>query len=312
MTTVLVATAEGVHRVTVARDGCVTESTLAGDVRCLAVDPRDRWQVWAGTQGDGVWRTHDGGRAWRPSGPAGAIVKSIAVDPTAGAVYAGTKPPRVLRSGDGGLTWTALAAFPRRRSWFWRQPAERPSTPYVQSLAVCPADPRLIVAGIEAGAVVRTADGGTTWSGHLPGAGRDCHVLAFAGPDTIVEASGTGACRVSDDRGGTWHTLRTGIDGGYGWRLALGDTGTPRFLIAARTRTAHRSDAGAGVYRAAPDGSWRRVLGPLTRLPQITIDPAGGVWLAAAGELHHSTDNGDTWARHEAPIGWPRAIVAVG
>src|SRR5215831_11143544 len=128
------------------------------DVPCLAADPHSRDVLYAGSHGNGVLRSADSGQTWQPAGLAGHVVKSIAVSRgEPGAVYAGTKPALVFVSRDGGGQWEELSAFRRifsRRFWF--SPAEKPFTAYVQGIALSPTDPNVIVAGIEAGAVVRS------------------------------------------------------------------------------------------------------------------------------------------------------------
>ncbi len=63
------------------------------DVRCLAADLLNRDIIYAGTQGNGVLRSDDGGKTWRSVGLAGQIVKALAISRTQpGTVYAGTKP----------------------------------------------------------------------------------------------------------------------------------------------------------------------------------------------------------------------------
>src|SRR3712207_4396956 len=59
----------------------------------------------------------------------------------------------------------------------WLSPAEKPYTAYVQAIALSPTDPNIINVGIEAGATVRSADGGISWTGHLKGSLRGCHTL---------------------------------------------------------------------------------------------------------------------------------------
>ena len=54
-----------------------------------------------------------------------------------------------------------------------------PITPFVQAIALSPTDLRIIVVGMEGNAVVRTEDGGQTWTRHLPAAVRDCHSMTF-------------------------------------------------------------------------------------------------------------------------------------
>src|SRR5262245_57643712 len=63
------------------------------DVRCLAADPLHPSVVYAGTQGQGVFRSDDRGATWRPAGLGGRIIKALAVSRTQpGVVYAGNKP----------------------------------------------------------------------------------------------------------------------------------------------------------------------------------------------------------------------------
>ena len=103
------------------------ETTLGGeDVRSLVVaSPACR--LYAGTQGNGVFRSEDTGATWSRAGLAGEIVKALAVGPD-GAVYAGTKPPALFVSRDAGESWLELEGFRAMRRWYWRQPAERPHT----------------------------------------------------------------------------------------------------------------------------------------------------------------------------------------
>ena len=214
--------------------GADVERVAAGfDVRCVSADPRAEHNVYAGTQGGGVLRSDDGGRTWRPSGLDGWVVKSLAISAAApGRVYAGTKPACLFVSEDRGETWRELTGFRRifsRRFWF--SPAERPFKAYVQGIALSPKDPDLIVAGIEAGAVVRSADAGRSWQDHRRGAMRDPAL-----PDLAWEklSSPGGAChrRRSSIRGwtrrrGLLHGRRGDMEaaGGPGQEIRMGGGG---------------------------------------------------------------------------------------
>jgi len=141
----------------------------------------------------------------------GHIVKSVAVSRLdSNRVYAGTKPAYLFRSDDGGRTWHDLSGFrkiPNR--WWWFSPAEPPDfRPYVMSIAPSPTEHDVVLAGIELGAVVRSTDGGETWSRHRTGALRDCHSLKFHATDgtRLYQAGGTGAgAAFSLDGGLTFH-----------------------------------------------------------------------------------------------------------
>jgi hypothetical protein len=192
-------------------------------IQCLTADPLKPGVIYAGTRGSGVLRSDDCGLNWHSAGLDGQVVKSLAVSPlNSGVIYAGTKPPMIFVSRDGGGSWTELDAFRSMRRWYWFTPAE-PGAAYVQAIALSPIDPDVLVAGIEFGAVLRSADGGRTWQGHLKGAIRDCHTLAFHASDGnwVYEAGGSGAgVAVSRDAGVTWTQPKTGLDRHYGWTCA--------------------------------------------------------------------------------------------
>jgi hypothetical protein len=290
------------------------EMTLADqDVRCLAVHPGHPQTVYAGTQGSGVLRSDDGGQTWRPSGLAGHVVKSLTVSrAVSDTLYAGTKPALVYVSYDGGTTWRELAGFRRIRSRrLWFSPAEPPFTAYVQALALSPSDPGVIIAGIEFGAVVRSADGGMTWSGHRRGALRDCHSLASHPVHNgwMYEAGGTGAgVSVSRDAGATWTQPGTGLDRHYGWAVAA-DCDHPEVWYASLSPAAMKAhspgNAQAAIFRAAGGAAWQKLSGglpqPLTAMPYaLRADPvkSGRVYAGLGnGDIWHSADYGDTWRR---------------
>lgn len=202
------------------------------EVTCLAADPHHPGTILAGTRQNGLIRSEDSGCSWQPAGLAGTKVRSVAFSPsTAGLVIVGTKPPMLFKSQDGGATWTELPAFRQRRQFWWFSPAEIPEwTPYVQAVAISPTDPNLMLAGIELGAVLRSLDGGETWSAHRRGALRDCHSLCFHATDGryAYEGGGSGAgASMSRDGGDTWTQRRAGLDRHYGW-AAAGDPATPK------------------------------------------------------------------------------------
>ena len=188
------------------------------DVRCIAVHPDDPTHWVLGTQGNGVFKTADSGASWVSAGLEEMIIKSVGI--STNAIYAGTKPAGVFASSDGGGTWTESESFnriPGRRLWW--SPAESPGTAYVQSLAISPTDPSVLMAGIEFGAVVRSTDAGETWSRHIKGSLRDCHTLKFHSSDGswAYEAGGTGGgASVSNDGGTTWSKVKEGLDRHYG------------------------------------------------------------------------------------------------
>ncbi len=172
-----------------------------------------------------------------------------------------------------------------------------------------PTDPAVVLAGIEAGAVVRSVDGGRTWTGHRRGALRDCHSLTFHATDGNWVYEGGAwlmarAAAVSRDAGASWRRPTDGIDRGYGWAVAA-DPGDPTvWYVSASTgaRAAHgTSDAKAMVFRKEGDAPWRAIEGlaqPLASMPYALVtDPAAPDHLyvgLADGTVWHSADRGRT------------------
>src|SRR5260221_8131724 len=142
---------------------------------CVAVDTRDATRVYCGTAGAGLFRSRDSGRNWEPVGPGidHPKVTAVAVGNAEqadgfGIVYAGTEPSAVFRSDTGGSSWADLAslrALPSADTWSF------PPLPHTHHVRWVEADvsvaDRVFVA-IEAGALVRTFDGGRSWRGRVP------------------------------------------------------------------------------------------------------------------------------------------------
>lgn len=330
--TVLLATAgDGLARAErSASDGWSLTFPLAGQrVRSLAAAPQAVGPLFAGTD-QGVLRSDDRGQTWRPAGLADQIVTALAVSPREpDTVYAGVKPAGVYVSRNSGRSWTFLEGFQRIRGrrW-WRSPAEPPDwRAYVQAISVSPTDPNVMVAGVEFGAVVRSDDGGRTWSNHRKGAIRDCHGLTFHASDGnwVYQggASLVGAA-VSRDGGLTWQQPKEGLHHRYGWTCAA-DPGRPEvwYLSAGPmgwrgTPQAHRDgEANAAIYRKSGGAAWQQLGGGL---PQpldfmayaLVTDPAAPGHLYAGladGDVWHTADYGDTWTKLALNMGRIRRMI---
>jgi hypothetical protein len=315
----LSTTGKGLSRASIGEDGeWLVASALEGqDVRCLASDPADPRVIFAGTQGNGVFRSDDAGLSWRPCGMAGQFVKSLAISPSEpGTLYAGTMPAYLSVSRDGGDSWSEIESFRRvrgRRLWF--SPAESPWKAYVQAIALSPTDPEVIVAGIEFGAVVRSEDGGQTWSSHKKGSLRDCHNMTFhaTNGDWVYEAGGSGGgVAVSRDGGLTWRQTNEGLDRNYGW-ACVADPGRPEVWYTSLSSMASfpklipaahiDGEANAHIFRSSGGAPWEKLGGglpePLDYMAYslLTIPGHPGQIYAglANGDVWHSTDYGDNW-----------------
>lgn len=313
MKTFLATTGSGISRATCIPGGAwQVEQVFKDDrVTCLASDPHNPGWVFAGTRTSGVLFSADHGQSWQPRGLAGQVITAIAVDPLiAGRIVAGTKPSRIFLSFDYGVHWEELPSFRSifsRR--FWLSPAEKPFTAYVQGIALSPTDKNVIVVGIEAGAVVRSLDGGNTWEDHKQGALRDCHSITFhaSNGDWVYEAGGTGAgTAISRDGGKTWMQNRVGLDRHYGWACAADPIHPEISYLSASPSPfkAHsENNAQAYIFRSNVEGVWEKLSGglpqPLDHMPYALLTnpgmPGNVVAGLSNGDVWYSKDYGDSW-----------------
>jgi photosystem II stability/assembly factor-like uncharacterized protein len=324
----LATTDRSLVRAARSEDGTWTvEPSLEGqDLTCLAADPLDPRVFYAGTRANGVLRSDDEGASWAPAGLEGQLVRSLAPSPhEPGLVYAGMKPAGIFVTRDGGQNWTELESFQRIRGrWWWRSPAEPPDwRAYVMSISISPNDPNLIVAGIEFGAMIRSLDGGKTWSNHLKGALRDCHKMTFhASNGAWVYEAGGGGAAVSNNCGAIWRQPKSGLDRKYGWACAadperpevwyLAASGMPNPLKGQFEPPAHvYGKSNAAIYRSSGGAAWEKLSGglpePLDYMASALVtDPQapGHIYAGLAnGDVWHSADYGDSWARLPLNLG---------
>ena len=289
--------------------------------RCLATDPARPQRVWCGTDA-GVWCSDDGGASWRQAGEAlsGSMVSAIAVAPDERAVYAGTDPSAMWRSENAGAAWERLRTFdelPSAPTWSF---PPRPETSHVRWIALDPRASERLYVCVEAGALVRSIDGGDTWTDRVPDGPFDTHTLALhpAAPDRLYSAAGDGLMNPgrgyneSTDGGDTWHHPDEGIQRHYLYGLAV-DAGDPDTVVVSAVESpahAHNPQmADSTVYRRARSGPWQEVRDGLPE-PQGTLrmlfaaDPAqpGCFYAASNRGVFRSLDGGGTWEPLVAPL----------
>jgi photosystem II stability/assembly factor-like uncharacterized protein len=306
---------------------------LTGRVlQCLASDPHQASRIYCGTFGDGLWASDDGGASWRPLRALTARqVTAVAVSATErhngfGVVYVGTEPSAVFWSGDGGSTWhecPALTTLPSSATWSF---PPRPQTHHVRWIGLDARLPGRLFVAIEAGALVRSVDGGRTWLDRAPNGPYDTHTLVThtLAPGHLYSAAGDGYFE-SDDAGANWRQPQRGLEHRYLWSLAV-DPHDPGVVIASAARSPHAAHdpraADSAIYRRANGGEWEILRDGLPAAKGTTV----GVITASAAEsgvfylvnnrgVYRSNDSGVSW--HALAIPWPprfhlqRAVAVV-
>jgi hypothetical protein len=335
--TFLAPTGRGLARAELNGEGWLVDEPLNDvQVNCLAVDPFVSGRIYAGTQENGVQVSEDQGRTWQPLASLGVPVKSLAVSPhTPGLIYAGGKPVSLYVSRDSGETWAELPALRQARRWWWFSPAEPPDwNPYVMALTLSPTDPKVLMAGIELGGVLRSEDGGLTWSKHRRGAGLDCHSLTFHHTDGnwVYEGSGSGAgSAYSQDGGLTWQKPnKSRMWEKYGFMVAadpgrpevwyLSASPMPNLLRGEFIPPAHQDgQARAAIYRSVGGAPLEKLSGglpePMDYLAYslVTVPEEPGHLYAGLsnGEVWHTADYGDNWVCLPIDMGSVRGKMVV-
>jgi photosystem II stability/assembly factor-like uncharacterized protein len=279
--------------------------------QCLALAGET---VYIGCRGGGVKRSVDGGDTFEDLPLPEQDVFSVAVSAADGAVYAGTEPSRLFRSRDGGESWEDLAALqdiPSRPDWSF---PPRPWTSHVRWIAPSPHDADLVLVGIELGGLMRTEDGGASFSDHRPEAARDVHCVAWhpSAAGRAYEAGGDGAAW-SRDAGRSWERADAGRGRGYAWALAVDPADPDRWFVSAAPGPfqAHgRGPSDSAIYRWDGAGPWRTVKAPLDSHVYALAMRDGLLFAGLAdGTLLASDDGGETWSELGERIGGITALA---
>ena len=184
----------------------------APHVFAILADPGRPGRITIGTD-NGIWRSDDAGDSWRRlSAPKPELgVWSLARHPRdPDTIFAGYEPCAIYRSTDDGSTWHKLpvdVVFPAV--------SDHPDIPKrIISIAIDPANPDEMYASLEVGGLLRSFDGGQTWTNVIDGlyldeGSVDIHsvVVNPKQPGQLTVATRFGTFR-SADRGLHWRDLK--------------------------------------------------------------------------------------------------------
>jgi photosystem II stability/assembly factor-like uncharacterized protein len=231
-----------------------------------------------------------------------------------GIVYAGTEPSAVFRSDTGGDSWVNLAglrALPSADTWSF------PPRPHTHHVRWIEADARVadrVFVAIEAGAFVRTFDGGRTWRDRVRGGPYDTHtaVTHTLAPGRIYSAAGDGYFE-STDAGDSWRSPEDGLKHLYLVGVAV-DPADPDTVIVSATDGPGSAysprRAEAYVYRKAGLERWELAMSGLPEAKGTTAarfathaGEPGVIYAANNHGLFRSDDAGRSWKALDIP--WP-------
>lgn len=229
----------------------------------LAFDPENRGHVYCSTNGDGLFKSEDGGENWKRIGEddiQSDRVTAVAVDEN-GFVYVGTEPSHLYYSEDKGVTWkefSGIQTLPSKVNWSF---PPRPETHFVRWITPSISNPKNIGVSIEAGAFIRTEDGGFSWIDRPENGPQDTHTLLAHpdAPDRLYSASGDRAYAESMDNGRTWTYMNDGLGNlKYLYHMVINPNDpNDRFVSASESARHAHGAIYSSVFRKVGDEAWQ-------------------------------------------------------
>ncbi len=235
------------------------------------VDSKHGWILASTAGGTRILATGDGGGTWRVQYPAGAFAPARAVAMVTETTGFGLGAPgfegAVLVTHDGGRSWNQVGVVP------WSTD-RLPPPMYAQAVSFV--DERQGWAVTPDGQLMRTADGGVTWTaGSLPPNVRAVSGVAFATP--------TAGCVITPPADDGPHLFGS-TDGGASWQPADGVGG----VVACAGRLA--GEAWRGTAPPGVTGGWT----------VLDARSNGNAWVKQdSGEVWATRDKGKTWQQYD-------------
>jgi GH35 family endo-1,4-beta-xylanase len=233
-------------------------------VLSLAISPHNGRVLYAATEGDGIYRSQDGGSTWSQYAWPGYIIADVLPDPDLPQrVYARVAYERIYVSDDDGATWTAR----------WDS---MPPTTEIMSLAVSPHDGDMLYAGA-ATELYRSRNRAVDWQrigGELAGQSVFLVSMDVESPE-IVYAGATKGIYRSKDAGATWQPWGTGLEDITVTALAMDPLNPGVAYVGTKHRGIYASYTGGQTWHPASTEEKDHTVHAL----QVSSD---GHWLYAA------------------------------
>ncbi|HKW77265.1 MAG TPA: hypothetical protein VJN64_17160 [Terriglobales bacterium] len=273
---------------------------------------------------------------WRPAGPEGGSVRSLAYDPSnPDRIFLGTSSGRLYLSTNGGATWSRSAHLGSGSELVLDHVLIDPvdsrniyvagwnaQSPYsdgdlfrsndggktwdllpgmhgksIRALALAPSDHKLLVAGALDG-IFRSRDGGDTWERISP---------AHHAEIRQIESVAIDPADSNIIYAGTWHLPWKTNDGGKTWhnikKGVIDDSDVFSIVIDQKTPANIYISACSGIYKSESSGElFRKIQGipySARRTRMLKVDPADHnvIYAGTTEGLWKSTDAGATWKR---------------
>jgi photosystem II stability/assembly factor-like uncharacterized protein len=185
-----------------------------------------------------------------------------------------------------------LADTPPPSTWAALKPLPRQGRSAILALAVDPANNKVLIAGNSVGMLLRSVDGGATWTSVYSGKAVSTTIVFSPSQPGFVLAGTRGAGAIlSRDGGGTW-TAVTGLDGrvvrAFGFALTLIAAGTDKGVFVSQ-------DGGSWSPSGLADRSIDAVALLAVHAPARIVVGSDGPLSGGNRPMFQSADSGATW-----------------
>jgi len=254
-----------------------------GKVSAAVVSPAAPDRVWAALDEGGVWASDDGGHVWQRSeiGIGASWVGSLALDRT-------------------GILWAATSHGVRRLDRATGHWEARGADLSLSAIVAAPGDAAVLYAGGSDAGILRSLDGGISWSSVAPlgfGAeildlGVDPHHSEILWVAARTLADGADRVMVTRDGGETWETSVEGA----GRFVALDPYDSGHLLVGGQTLLETRDDGETWTARNRPSSA---------PADAVAFDRSrlGGYYVAGGGRLLLTRNEGQTWKDASGGLG---------
>ncbi|MBM4296950.1 MAG: glycosyl hydrolase [Deltaproteobacteria bacterium] len=314
---VVVGTAQGVVTINRGTSGLWTVGANALQechISSLMIEPLSGL-MFAGVHGGALYASDDHGRTWvlKNKGIAHDHVYCLSYvhDNGLTKLYAGTEPAHLYVSHNLGESWeelTGILSVPSVPKWTFPAP---PHIGHVKNITFDPGHAKTIYVGIEQGGLLKSTDGGSSWS-ELHGFHDDVHrlVIKRSDPSSLYMANGDGLFH-SSDSGVTWEqwtnrSMRIGYPDGllmHPHREELmfmsGGVNAPSQWRASRTADARiaRSRDGGRSWEMLHQGLPEHLRANTEALMMEAWKESFALFVGTTdGDIFYSDDEGEHWS----------------
>jgi photosystem II stability/assembly factor-like uncharacterized protein len=263
-----------------------------GNVRSLAIDPKNPDRIFLGTSAGNLYLSTDRGASWsrfaRPGNSAEMVLDHIVIDPADSrnifaAAWNAQLPNSdgdLFRSHDAGKTWEIVADLHGKS---------------LRALSIAASNPKILVAGALDG-IYRSLDGGHDFErisppNHAEIKNVESIAIDPVNPDVIYAGTWHLPWK-TEDGGKTWHSIKKGvIDDSDVFSIVI-DSSQPANLFISACSGIYRSDSAGELFRKIQGIPYSA-----RRTRMLRMDPVdhNTVYAGTTEGLWKTTDSGTTW-----------------